>query len=619
MSHSSFISTIIWGFVLSFIFGAIANRCRLPTLVGYLIAGILVGPRTPGFIASQSLVPALAEIGIILLMFGVGLHFSVKDLLSVRGVALPGAIIQIALGTLLGGLMGQVMGWSIGGSIVFGLALSVASTVVLLKALQENRTLETERGKIAVGWLIVEDLIIVLALVLIPALASVDAGVSASADPLVFIISQFLGYDIGVIGLIVITLVKVLAFVGAMLVFGRRVIPWILHMIFYTGSRELFRLGVLAIALGFAYGSSKLFGVSLSLGAFFAGMILAESELSHSAAQESLPLRDAFSVLFFISVGMMFNPDILLSHPMLLLMAVIIVVLGKSLIAFVIVIAFGRSVATALIISASLAQIGEFSFILAGIGVELKILPDLARDLILGAAIISIILNPLVFVLFEYIHPMIVFCFARYAGKDIHGSESIASSSRVAVDIEQEVIKESVVDQQDIIVQNTELVDHSILVGCGRIGKIIGQNLKAAGISILVIEDSEKRIDELRGLGIDVIYGNATIQAVLLMANIVEARSLVISIPNAFEAAYITQEARAVNPSILIIALADSEAEVDHLTHYGADTVVMGSREIAFGMLDRLNQVHHENITYDQCSDDVVDSNFQPNLADLKT
>ncbi|AHA28294.1 cation:proton antiporter [Candidatus Liberibacter americanus] len=599
MTHSSFISTIIWGFVLSFIFGAIANRCRLPTLVGYLVAGILVGPRTPGFIASESLVPALAEIGIILLMFGVGLHFSVKDLLSVRGVALPGAIIQIALGTLFGVLMGQVMGWSIVGSIVFGLALSVASTVVLLTALQENRILETDRGKIAVGWLIVEDLIIVLALVFIPAMASIGSDKYSSSDPLVFIVNQFLGYDIGILGLIVITLLKVLAFVGAMLVIGRRVIPWILHTIFFTGSRELFRLGVLAIALGFAYGSAKLFGVSLSLGAFFAGMILAESELSHNAAQESLPLRDAFSVLFFISVGMMFNPDILLSNPMLLLMTVIIVVLGKSLIAFIICIAFGRSVSTALTISASLAQIGEFSFILAGLGVEFKMLPDLARDLILGAAIISIILNPLVFILFEYIQPMIVFCFAKYAGNLYrHGVETV-SSSRVEADLEPDMIAESKVDQEDVVVQNTELVDHAILVGYGRIGKIIGQNLKAAGISILVIEDSEKEINELRGLGIEVIYGNATIKKVLLMANIVEARSLVISIPNAFETAYITQEARSANPSILIISLADSEAEVEHLTRYGADTVVIGSREIAFGMLDRLNQVHHESITYD--------------------
>ncbi|MBY7649899.1 MAG: sodium:proton antiporter [Candidatus Liberibacter europaeus] len=599
-------STIIWGFVLAFVFGAIANRCRLPTLVGYLVAGILVGPRTPGFVASQSLVPALAEIGIILLMFGVGLHFSVKDLISVRGIALPGALIQITLGTLLGGLMGQLMGWPFVGSIVFGLALSVASTVVLLNALQENRILETERGKIAVGWLIVEDLVIVLALVFIPAAASMDSSGSNLSDPLIFIISQFVGFDLGIIGLIIVTLLKVMAFICVMLIFGRRVIPWILHMIFYTGSRELFRLGVLAIALGFAYGSSKLFGVTLSLGAFFAGMILAESELSQSAAQESLPLRDAFSVLFFISVGMLFNPDILISNPMLLLMAVAIVIFGKSLIAFMIVIAFGRSVATALTISASLAQIGEFSFILANLGVDSGMLPDLARDLILGSAIISIILNPIVFVVFEYIQPMLVFRFARYIGTSESNLAESVATTRVEKYVEKELEEASatVSDQSDVVYQKTKLFDHAILVGYGRIGKIIGQNLKAAGISILVIEDSEKRIEELRSLGIEVIYGNATVKKVLLMANIEGARSLVVSIPNAFEAAYITKEARNINHSILIIALADSEAEMDHLTHYGADTVVMGAREIAFGMLDRLNQVHHENVAYNQSSAD---------------
>ncbi|AKK20466.1 Kef family K(+) transporter [Candidatus Liberibacter africanus] len=613
MSHETpFMTTIIWGFVLAFIFGAIANRCRLPTLVGYLVAGILVGPRTPGFVASQSLVPSLAEIGIILLMFGVGLHFSVKDLISVRGVALPGALIQILLGTVLGALMGMVMGWSLGGSLVFGLALSIASTVVLLKALQENRILETERGKIAVGWLIVEDLIIVLALVFIPAAANnYSTGSSAVSHPWNFFASQLVGFELGMVGLIIVTLLKVIAFIGVMLVFGRRVIPWILHKIFYTGSRELFRLGVLAIALGFAYGSSKLFGVSLSLGAFFAGMILAESELSQSAAQESLPLRDAFSVLFFISVGMMFNPDILISNPILLIMAVIIVILGKALIAFMVVIAFGRSIATALTIAASLSQIGEFSFILANLGVELGILPDQARDLILASSIISIILNPLVFVLAESLQSFLVFRLAKRT--DNNGIETF-SHTHTEQDAK-EILVESVLEQQEVAIQNTDLCDHAILVGYGRIGKIIVQNLKAAGISLLVIEDSEKRIEELRSLEIDVIYGNATLEKVLSMANIEKARSLVISIPTAFEAAYIAQEARKSNPSILIIALAGSDSEVEHLTRHGADTVVMSAREIALGMLGRLNQVHHENVVYEQCNDDEVNSKDNPAIV----
>ncbi|MBL0849300.1 MAG: Kef family K(+) transporter [Candidatus Liberibacter ctenarytainae] len=617
MSHETpFMSTIIWGFVFAFILGSIANRCRLPTLVGYLVAGILVGPRTPGFVASESLVPALAEIGIILLMFGVGLHFSVKDLVSVRGIAVPGAIIQILLGSLFGAIVGQVVGWSLGGSIVFGLALSVASTVVLLKALQENRILETDRGKIAVGWLIVEDLITVLALVFIPAAASIYSGGSISSDdPVVFFIRSVLGFDLGILGLIVLTLMKVMAFVGVMLIFGRRVIPWILHMIFYTGSRELFRLGVLAIALGFAYVSAKLFGVTLSLGAFFAGMILAESELSQNAAEESLPLRDAFSVLFFISVGMLFNPDILFSHPILLLMAVIIVIFGKSLIAFIIVVSFGKSVSTALTIAASLAQIGEFSFILAGLGVDLGILPEQARDLILASAIISIMLNPLVFILFEYIQPMIIYRFARFLGKSESNSVESSTTTRLEHTSEQEVDPESIQDQQ----QETDLSDHAILIGYGRIGKIIAQNLTAAGIPLLVIEESEKRVDELHAIGIDAIYGNANLAKILAMANIEGARSLVISVPTAFEAAHIAEAARNVNPSILIIGLAASEAEVEYLTRYGADTVVVSAREIAVGMLDRLNQVHHEKVTYVPLSEDVLDSKNQSTTEPLNT
>jgi CPA2 family monovalent cation:H+ antiporter-2 len=312
MPHDTpLISTIVGGLVLAFILGAFAHRLRLPPLVGYLVAGILVGPHTPGFVADQGLAPELAEIGVILLMFGVGLHFSLKDLLSVRGIAVPGAIVQIGFATLLGWGLGALMGWPTGGSLVFGLALSVASTVVLLKALQERRLVETERGKIAVGWLIVEDLAMVLALVLIPAAASIGGTEHGTVEPLSAAVNRLLGLDMGIAGIIGMTLVKVALFVGVMLIFGRRVIPWTMHRIAHTGSRELFRLGVLAIALGVAFGASKLFGVSLALGAFFAGMVLAESELSHRAAQESLPLRDAFAVLFFVSVGMLFDPNIL--------------------------------------------------------------------------------------------------------------------------------------------------------------------------------------------------------------------------------------------------------------------------------------------------------------------
>src|ERR1700754_376795 len=337
MHHDTpLIATIVAGLGLAFVFGAIAQRLRIPPLVGYLLAGVAAGPFTPGYVADQALATELAEIGVILLMFGVGLHFSLNDLLSVRAIALPGAVVQIAVASLMGLGLALLMGWTVGAGLVFGLALSVASTVVLLRAMQERRLMETERGRIAVGWLIVEDLAMVLTLVLLPALASL-LGTNNDAlvvDPL----ASRLGLGLG--GLLVLTVVKVGVFVGIMLVVGRRMIPWILHYIAHTGSRELFRLGVLTIALVVAFGAAKLFGVSLALGAFFAGMILSESPLSQRAAQESLPLRDAFAVLFFVSVGMLFDPNILINDPLPVLATVFIIVVGKSVAAFVIVLAF---------------------------------------------------------------------------------------------------------------------------------------------------------------------------------------------------------------------------------------------------------------------------------------
>ncbi|MDB5559735.1 MAG: sodium:proton antiporter, partial [Enterovirga sp.] len=362
MHHTPLITTIVAGLGLAFVFATIAQRMRLSPLIGYLVAGVAIGPFTPGYVADLNLAPQLAELGVILLMFGVGLHFSLADLLAVRAIAVPGAIGQIAIATLLGMALAWALGWSTGAGIVFGLALSVASTVVLLRALQERRIIETEKGRIAVGWLIVEDLAMVLALVLLPAVSGLlggktDPGASHGG------LAGWIGSD-SVWVLLALTLAKVAAFVVLMLVVGRRVIPWILHYVAHTGSRELFRLAVLAIALGVALGSSELFGVSFALGAFFAGMVLAESELSHRAAQETLPLRDAFAVLFFVSVGMLFDPMILVRDPLPVLATVLIIVVGKSIAAYGIVRAFGHPNATALTISASLAQIGEFSFIL---------------------------------------------------------------------------------------------------------------------------------------------------------------------------------------------------------------------------------------------------------------
>ncbi|MDC6176780.1 cation:proton antiporter [Ralstonia solanacearum] len=384
------LSTIIGGIVLAFILGTVAQRLRLPPLVGYLCAGVMAGPFTPGFVADQSLAPQLAELGVILLMFGVGLHFSMKELLAVKSIAIPGAIGQIALATLMGMGLAWLLGWAWGPGLVFGLALSVASTVVLLKALEDRGIENSREGHIAVGWLIVEDLVMVVALVLLPALAGVLGGTGSTAVG---------WWDLTEV--LAITLGKVVAFAALMLVVGRRVIPWMLERIVRTGSRELFRLGVLATALGVAYGATVLFGVSFALGAFFAGMVLAESEFSQRAAEESLPLRDAFAVLFFVSVGMLFDPRVLIDDTWAVLGTVLIVVLGKSLAAFAVVRAFGHPARTALTISASLAQIGEFSFILIGLGIGLDILPVRARGLLLAAAILSILLNPLMFALID--------------------------------------------------------------------------------------------------------------------------------------------------------------------------------------------------------------------------
>jgi CPA2 family monovalent cation:H+ antiporter-2 len=385
MHHDTpLLTTLVLGLGLAYLFGMLAQRFKMPPLIGYLVAGICVGPFTPGPLANQELATELAEIGVILLMFGVGLHFSIKDLLSVKKIAIPGAIVQIAIATLMGMGLAHLMGWPWGQGFVFGLALSVASTVVLLKALQKHDVESTEQGRIAIGWLIVEDLVMVLALVLLPALAGLLGGIGSNSS-------------VGIGELVVVTLAKVVAFVAFMLIIGRRVIPWILEKTVWTGSRELFRLGVLAIALGVAYGASHLFGVSFALGAFFAGMVLAESEFSHRAAEESLPLRDAFAVLFFVSVGMLFDPSIIIKHPYALVGTVLVIVIGKSLAAWGIVRAYGYSSSTASTIAASLAQIGEFSFILATLGMSLGLLNRDANALIIAGALISILLNPLLF------------------------------------------------------------------------------------------------------------------------------------------------------------------------------------------------------------------------------
>jgi CPA2 family monovalent cation:H+ antiporter-2 len=569
MPHDTpLIATIVAGLGLAFVLGALAHRLKLPTLAGYLLAGVLVGPHTPGFVADQKLGTELAEMGVILLMFGVGLHFSLKDLISVRAIALPGAVVQILAATAMGWGLAWALGWSPGAGLVFGLALSVASTVVLLRALQERRLVETERGRIAVGWLIVEDIAMVLALVLLPALSGLLGGTAQSAaasDPIV----AYLGLGVG--GILVLTILKVAGFVGLMLVVGRQVIPWVLHYVAHTGSRELFRLAVLAIALGVAFGAAKLFGVSFALGAFFAGMIMSESELSHRAAEESLPLRDAFSVLFFVSVGMLFNPANVLAEAWPILATLFIIVVGKSVAAFLIVIAFRYPAATALTISASLAQIGEFSFILAELGVSLNLLPERGRDLILAGAILSIMLNPAAFAAIGWIK---------------RRAESRGEAPATAAEPGSPESQAAPADDEPPA--RTALEGHTILVGYGRVGSLIGSALTARGLPFLVIEDADRPQAKLRDEQVETIAGNAASTATLAAANPAGARRLIIAIPNAFEAGQIILAARAANPALTIISRAHSDAEVEHLSALGADIVIMGEREIARGIIDQV-------------------------------
>ena len=535
--HTPLIGTIVAGLVLAFILGSLAHRLKVSPLVGYLLAGVLVGPFTPGYVADQALAQELAEIGVILLMFGVGLHFSLKDLLSVRATAIPGAIAQITVATLLGAGLGTLLGWPIEAGLMFGFALSVASTVVLLRALQEHRLVETERGRIAVGWLIVEDLVMILALVLIPVLAG---AANAEGD-----------FDLaGTLTALAITIGKVAAFVVLILVVGRRVIPWILHHTAHSGSRELFRLAVLAIALGVAFGAALLFGVSFALGAFFAGMVMSESALSQQAANETLPLRDAFAVLFFVSVGMLVDPSVLWLNPWPLLATVLIILIGKSLAAFAIVRAFGQPSSTALTISTSLAQIGEFSFILATLGVGLGLLPKEGQDLILAAAIITIMLNPALF------------------------AAAVAFEKRRAPAVASPPPPEPAAAKRVII------------VGYGRVGSVIAEGVATHGATIAVIEDQDNVAALARRHGLEVVPGNAADDETLIAARIREASSIFVAIPNGFEAGQIVQKAKALNPGLTIVARAHSDDEAEHLRRLGASKIIMGERELALAMVD---------------------------------
>lgn len=535
MHPTSLIALLVAGFVMAFVFGGLAHRMRLSPLVGYLIAGTVIGPFTPGFVADTSLAPQLAEIGVILLMFGVGLHFSIRDLLAVKRIAIPGALIQMAVTTSLGAVLAHTFGWPVSAGIVFGLALSVASTVVVLRGLEERRLLDSGRGRIAVGWLIVEDVAMVLALVLLPALGGGATG--------------------SLVGALLATVAKVGGFAVFMLVVGRRVIPWILERVAGTGSRELFTLCVLAIALGVAFGSAELFGVSFALGAFFAGLILSESEFSHQAANETLPLRDAFAVLFFVSVGMLFDPHIVLEQPARVAATTLIVIAANAATAWAVARVFRKDATTAALLGVSLCQIGEFSFILAGLGVSLKLLPAEGHDLILAAAILSILLNPLLFLAYDRAQARRER--AREAATDTL-SPALPDGSR----------------------------PHVILIGYGRVGSELGPLLAEHGVPVVVIDDDPPLVERARAAGLPAIRGHAANPAVLAEALPARAQMALIAIPNAFEAGEIVERLRELNPSLSIMARAHSDAGVRYLIERGADGAVMAERELAHSLAE---------------------------------
>ena len=543
MSHDSpLIALLAIGFGLAFVFGALATRLKLSPLLGYLVAGVVIGPFTPGFTADEAIAQQLADVGVVLLMFGVGLHFSARDLLSVRAVAVPITLLTI-IGTVAAGVgVAWVFGWGIEAGVVFGLCLSVASTVVSLRNLQDRRLVQTERGKLTVGWLVVEDIAMVLAMVLLATWAQIRTQMVNGEE-----ITVLQMQDIGLA--IVLTLGKVALFALIVLVAGKRVVPWFLHRVVHIGSRELFRLAVLAIALGVAFAASALFDISVALGALFAGLIMGESELSQQAANETLPLRDAFAVLFFVSVGMLFDPRVLLENPWPLLATVAIILVYRSILMFGLLRLFGQSREVAATVTAARAQVAEFSFILAGLGLQLNLMPPEARNVILGGAIISIVLNPLVFAILEP--------------------------------------KARKVEATDPQIRPPATPKRVVIVGWGRVGSLIGRSLDAADATYAVVEDREDLVETLQGQGVAAVLGNGISRDAMKEAGTEKADLVFVTVPNGFEAGGIVELARSLNPTVKVYARAHSDAEVEHLRGLGADFIVSGEQEIADAMIER--------------------------------
>lgn len=549
--HLPLISTLAIALASALVLGFLAARLKLPALIGYLMAGVLIGPYTPGIHADTEIAKELAEIGVMLLMFGVGLHFSLKDLLEVKKIAFPGAILQIAVATTLGTVVASSWDWPLAGALVFGLSLSVASTVVLLRALESQNAVNAMNGRIAVGWLIVEDMAMVIVLVLLPPMAKL----AGAEHP------DYLNVELWTA--LITTLVKASLFIALMLIVGRRFFPKFLWQIARTGTRELFVLCVVAVAVGIAYGAATLFGVSFALGAFFAGMVMRESEFAHRAAEESLPLREAFAVLFFVSVGMLFDPSVLVQKPAQVLAVVAIIVIGKSIAAAALVLAFQYPLNTALTVSASLAQIGEFSFILAGLGANLGLLSAEGQSLILAGALISIAFNP---VLFSAMKPF---------------NAWLKAHSRWARKLEQ---REDPLATLPYTTDERFLSGQIVLVGYGRVGSHIGSDLLDKGIPFVVTEQNRELVERLRAHGLAAVSGDVTDPAVMIQAHIIRASMLVIAIPDAFDVRKTIDIARALNPLIEVVVRSHNELEAQLLSVEMKVTVYVGEVELARGI-----------------------------------
>ena len=566
MPHETgLIALIAVGFGLAFVLGFLATRLRLPPIVGYLLAGVAVGPSTPGFVGDAEIASQLAEIGVILLMFGVGLHFSIRDLLAVRKISLPGAVVQITTATAMGAGLGSWWGWSLGEALVFGLSLSVASTVVLLRALEGEALTQSVDGKIAVGWLIVEDVAMVLALVLLPAFAVTMGGSAGTA-------AETIGIGAGAAEesspqlavALATTVAKVVAFLASMFIVGRRAVPWLLARVASTGSPELFTLAVLAIELGVAVGAAALFDVSFALGAFFAGVVIAESDLNHRAAADALPFQDAFAVLFFVSVGMLFDPSILVRQPLRVLAVLMIILVGKSVAAFLLVAAFRYPVRTALVVAASLAQIGEFSFILAGLGRSLDLMSEEAESLILAGALLSITVNPLIFTTLGPIE--------RWVRRHRRIADLLERPAGSLADLPPSV------DEQG-------LRDHAVLVGHGRVGAPVAEALDAQGIPYLVVEENREVVQQLRQRGLPVVYGDAARPGILEHTQLEFARLLVVAVQDGFQARLIVEQARRMNPAIDVVVRTHSDAARAELEEMGVGRAVFAERELALAIV----------------------------------